>query len=131
MKIDGCPDQVGHDEVGAVRGKKICGMIALAIISGANPIPYGAACDRDLGHAARRHVRACRLIKHDRPMIFARDNVTRCPAIMLSCNGSDGSSIKTHLAPMRCMRMRRPENAAAVRFKKPATSFPARARLLR
>jgi hypothetical protein len=36
-------------------------MIALAIISGANPIPHGAAGERDLGHAARRHVRACRL----------------------------------------------------------------------
>ncbi|MBR1212582.1 hypothetical protein [Bradyrhizobium sp. JYMT SZCCT0180] len=34
-----------------------------AIISGANRIPdTGAACGRDLGHAARRHVRARRLM---------------------------------------------------------------------
>jgi len=30
-------------------------------------------------------------------------NATRCPEIMLSFNGSDGSSIKTRLASMRCM----------------------------
>jgi hypothetical protein len=32
-----------------------------------------------------------------------RTNATRCPGIMLSFNGSDGSSIKTRLASMRCM----------------------------
>jgi GTPase involved in cell partitioning and DNA repair len=53
--------------------KKICGMIALAIISGANPIPYGAACERGLGHAACRHVRACRLIIHDPEVVSLQD----------------------------------------------------------
>jgi len=40
-------------------------MIAFrAIISGANPILVArAAADVDLGHAARRHVRACQLIE--------------------------------------------------------------------
>jgi hypothetical protein len=78
-------------------------MIALAIISGANLIPHGAACERDLGHAACRHVRACRLIKHDPEMVFSHDKRDALPGIMLSFDGSDGSSIKTRLASMRCM----------------------------
>ncbi len=96
-------------------------MIALAIISGANLIPHGAACERDLGHAACRHVRACRLIKHDRAVIFAWDQRHALPGIMLSVNGSDGSSIKTRLASMRCMEgcgvlnMRPPSDAKSPR----------------
>src|SRR6266852_9916356 len=54
----------------------MCGMIAYqATISGANLILLGAirmadrrgraACERGPGHAAYRHVRACRLIEHD------------------------------------------------------------------
>jgi hypothetical protein len=96
-------------------------MIALAIISGANLIPHGAACERDLGHAACRHVRACRLIKHDPEMVFPQDKRDALPGIMLSFIGSDGSSIKTRLASMRCMggcgvlKMRPPSDSKSPR----------------
>jgi hypothetical protein len=42
-----------------------CGMIACAIISGANPISvkWRPRADVDLGNAARRRVRACRPMK--------------------------------------------------------------------
>jgi hypothetical protein len=44
-----------------------CGMIACAIISGANPISikWKPRADVDLGHAACRRVRACRPMKVD------------------------------------------------------------------
>jgi hypothetical protein len=80
----------------------------LAIISGANPIPHGAACACELGQGACRHVRARRL------MWFGRRLDQDAPGID-TLHG----------------RMQRLEKTAAVRCKKPATSFPARARLLR
>jgi hypothetical protein len=58
-----------------------------------------------LSHAACRHVRACQLIE-----------------------GSDGHSLA---ALRRCGEDVAPRRAAAVRFKKPATGFPARAQFLR
>jgi len=93
-----------------------CGMIAYqAIISGANPIPPGAIrmADRRGGAAGERGLGPRR--------VPAR---SRVPAK----KGSDGSSLAT-LRQRRVGRMWR--RAAAVRFKKPATGFPARAQFLR
>jgi hypothetical protein len=82
---------------------EMCGMIAFAIISGANPIPPsairmadrrgGAAGERGPGHAACRHVRACQLIEYDPEKweaVFRRD-----------IEGSYGSSLETRLATLR------------------------------
>jgi hypothetical protein len=81
-----------------------------AIISGANPYPCtGAACSRDLGHAARRHVRARRLM-----MIsgFERRRARDAPG--------DGRW------EMR-RRDKRPPSDSKISTKKPAADFSARA----
>ena len=83
-------------------------MIALAaIMSGANPISAKRRPRADVDLATpRRHVRACRLL-----LVKART------ATRFATPGDD--------APHG--RMLRPEMRVAVRSKKPATGFPARA----
>ena len=113
---------------------EMCGMIAFAIISGANPIPPsairmadrrgGAAGERGPGHAACRHVRACQLIEYDPEKweaVFRRD----IAQLQKARTAARLRRVLRHCADMG--RMWRHEILSAVRFKKPATGFPARA----
>src|ERR1700704_3406133 len=117
---------------------EMCGMIAFAIISGANPIPPsairmadrrgGAAGERGPGHAACRHVRACQLIEYDPEKweaVFRRD----IAQLQKARTAARLRRVLRHCADMG--RMWRHEMLSAVRFKKPATGFPARAQFLR
>ena len=96
-----------------------------------------AACERGPGHAAYRHVRACRLIEHDpdpkgrarakwRPGFPSGQTRSVCPEIMLNYKASDGSSLATlrrSVGRMRRLAMRPPSDSESPRIKKPATGF--------
>jgi hypothetical protein len=71
-----------------------CGMIACAIISGANPISikWKPRADVDPGHAACRRVRACRPMNVDSR--FPRKRRDARPEIS-ALKGSDGSPLTT------------------------------------
>jgi hypothetical protein len=56
-------------------------------------------------------------MKHDPEVASPKTNAARCPEIILSFDGSDGSSIKTRLASVRCtggcgvLKMRPPSDS--------------------
>src|SRR3981189_447017 len=107
---------------------EMCGMIAFAIISGANPIPPsairmadrrgGAAGERGPGPAACPHVRAGPVIEYDPEKweaVFRRD----IAQLEKARTAARLRRVLRHCADMG--RMWRHEILSAVRFKKPAT----------
>jgi hypothetical protein len=120
--------KAGHDENSdSAIPIKMCGMIAVAIISGANLILVkGPRANVDLGHAACRHVRACRLIGMIRKSMERFSEKSSCPIMKLGRQPACDASCSVHWEDVAS------RIAAAVRFKKiqikkPAAGFPARA----
>jgi len=93
------------------------------------------------GHAACRHVRACRLIEQDPEKHALEPRPDECRYFPeTKCETFAGGSCSTPRVgrQLACDAQATtrgedvaPRRAAAVRFKKPATGFPARAQFLR
>src|SRR5450631_3889039 len=97
----------------------MCGMIAVAIISGANLILVkGPRANVDLGHAACRHVRACRLIGMIRKSMERFSEKSSCPIMKLGRQPACDASCSVHWEDVS-LRI-----AAAVRFEKSKSKCP-------